>query len=247
MKDSVKDPETKFSLLQLLPNVLTITAICAGMSAIRFGVQGNYALAVKLIMIAGILDGIDGRLARLLGSSSEIGAELDSLADFLNFGVAPSLIIYFWALQDVRSLAWVAVLIFAICCVIRLARFNVGAKSNTTESRSQFFEGIPSPAGALLVMFPMYFSFTFTNSPMFPDVIICLYMIIIGLLLISHLPTWSFKNIRISRENVKFFLIGVVCIGVMFLTFPWISLILLCFSYVSTVIWAGIYRNRLTD
>lgn len=247
MKDTVNDSETKFSLIQLLPNVLTITAICAGMSAIRFGVQGNYELAVKLIMIAAILDGIDGRLARLLGSSSQIGAELDSLADFLNFGVAPSLIIYFWALQDLRSIGWIATLIFAICCVIRLARFNVSAKADDSESCGRFFEGIPSPAGALLVMFPMYFSFTFTDSPMFPDVIICIYMVAIGLLLISHIPTWSFKNIRISHENVKFFLISVVCAGVIFLTFPWITLILLCFGYVGAIIWASIYKTRLTD
>lgn len=247
MKEPSNDPDTKFSLIQLLPNVLTITAICAGMSAIKSGVQGDYALAVKLIMVAGILDGIDGRLARLFGSSSEFGAELDSLADFLNFGVAPSLIIYFWALQDVRSTAWIAALIFAICCVIRLARFNVGAKSNNSQSCSRFFVGIPSPAGALLVMFPMYFAFTFPNAPALPDLAICLYMIVIGFLLISHIPTWSFKNIRISRENVKFFLVSVVCAGAMFLTFPWISLILLCLTYVGAVIWAGIYKIRATD
>ena len=190
--------QAEFSLFQLLPNALTILAICAGLTAIRLGVQGDYVLSVLLIIGAGIIDGVDGRLARLLGSSSKMGAELDSLADFLNFGVAAPLTLYFWALQDMRGLGWISVLVFAVCCVIRLARFNVTAKSDEPRD-SAYFQGVPSPAGALLVMLPMYLSFAIADRAVLPDTVICLYMIAVGLLLISRLPTWSFKTTKLSR------------------------------------------------
>src|SRR5690606_34459597 len=177
--DQAPGPQTEFSLIQLLPNMLTIVAVCAGLTAIRFGMQGDYMPAVLLIIGAGILDGIDGRIARLLGSSSKMGAELDSLADFLNFGVAPPLILYFWALKDIRSLGWICVLVFAVCCVIRLARFNVSSKSEEAHRDSAYFEGIPSPAGALLVMLPMYLSFAFADRPVLPQIVICLHMILV--------------------------------------------------------------------
>ncbi|MEG4642654.1 CDP-diacylglycerol--serine O-phosphatidyltransferase [Paracoccus sp. P2] len=242
--DQPSGPQTEFSLVQLLPNMLTIVAVCAGLTAIRFGVQGDYMPAVLLIIAAGILDGIDGRIARLLGSSSKIGAELDSLADFLNFGIAPPLILYFWALKDIRGLGWICVLVFAVCCVIRLARFNVSAKSEEAQRDSAYFEGIPSPAGALLVMLPMYLSFAFADRPMLPGALICLHMVLVGLLLISRIPTWSFKTTRISRENVKFFLVGVAFVGAALLTFAWVTLIALCLGYVVMVIWAWIDRER---
>lgn len=236
-------PQSEFSLFQLLPNALTILAICAGLTAIRLGVQGDYVLSVLLIIGAGIIDGIDGRLARLLGSSSKMGAELDSLADFLNFGVAAPLTLYFWALQDMRGLGWISVLVFAVCCVIRLARFNVTAKSDEPRD-SAYFQGVPSPAGALLVMLPMYLSFAIADRAVLPDTVICLYMIVVGLLLISRLPTWSFKTTKISRENVKFFLVGVAVVGAALFSFAWLTLIVLCLGYVVMVIWGWIAAPR---
>lgn len=244
MEDPLHGSKTEFSLIQLLPNVLTIAAICAGLSAIRFGIEGNYARAVQLIILAAILDGLDGRIARLLDCASKLGAELDSLADFVNFGVAPALILYFWALQDSRSFGWIVVLIFAICSCIRLARFNVGSKSDGAKQENAFFEGVPSPAGALLVMLPMYLSFALTDAPLLPDLFICIHMAIVGFLLISRIPTWSFKSTRISRENEKYFLISVAVIGMALLTFPWAMLILICICYVGMVVWGGITRNR---
>ncbi|SDK56447.1 CDP-alcohol phosphatidyltransferase family protein [Paracoccus chinensis] len=235
--------QSEFSLFQLLPNALTILAICAGLTAIRLGVQGDYVLSVLLIIGAGIIDGIDGRLARLLGSSSKMGAELDSLADFLNFGVAAPLTLYFWALQDMRGLGWISVLVFAVCCVIRLARFNVTAKSDEPRD-SAYFQGVPSPAGALLVMLPMYLSFAIADRAVLPDTAICLYMIVVGLLLISRLPTWSFKTTKISRENVKFFLVGVAVVGAALFSFAWLTLIVLCLGYVAMVIWGWIAAPR---
>jgi len=124
MRDANEKTKSELGLLQLLPNMLTIAAICAGLTAIRYGVQGNYLYAVQLILVASVLDGLDGRLARLLAADSKMGAELDSLADFLNFGVAPALIVYFWALQDVRGAGWIAALVYAVCCVVRLAQIG---------------------------------------------------------------------------------------------------------------------------
>ncbi|MHA6263540.1 CDP-diacylglycerol--serine O-phosphatidyltransferase [Arenibacterium sp. CAU 1754] len=229
-------PNKEFALIQLLPNMLTVGAICAGLSAIRFGVHGNYVLAVQLILLAGLLDGLDGRLARALNSDSKMGAELDSLADFLNFGVAPPMVIYFWALEDMRGAGWMSVLIFAVCCVIRLARFNVSSKSEEVQGNSAYFTGVPSPAGALLVMLPMYVSFAFSDAWTVPDYVICIYMVCIGLLLISHVPTWSFKATKISRDKVKFFLVGFVFVGAAVLTYAWVTLIGLCVAYVVIVL-----------
>ena len=231
---------TDITLVQLLPNMLTIAAICAGLSAIRFGVEGNYVLAVQLIVAACVLDGLDGRIARLLSSDSKMGAELDSLGDFVNFGVAPPLILYFWALQDMRSAAWLSVLIFAICCVMRLARFNVSSKAECNEGSgepSAYFVGVPSPAAALLVLLPMSISFAFAGSPLLPDVVICAHMVLVGFLMISRVPTWSFKTTRLSRKNVKFFLLGFALVVAAVLTYAWITLVALCLAYIGTVVW----------
>lgn len=237
MRDTPDKTRTDFALLQLLPNMLTIAAICAGLTAIRFGVQGHYLQAVQLILVASVLDGLDGRLARLLGADSKMGAELDSLADFLNFGVAPALIVYFWALQDVRGAGWIAALVFSVCCVVRLARFNVAGKSEEVDdSVGDYFVGVPAPAGALLVMLPMYLSFAFDDARLLPDVVIGGYVVVIGLLMISHIPTWSFKTTRISRGNVKYFLVGFAFVAALVWTYAWITLAGFCFAYAVMVV-----------
>ena len=233
-----------FALLQLLPNMLTIAAICAGLTAIRFGVQGNYLYAVQLILVASVLDGLDGRLARLLGADSKMGAELDSLADFLNFGVAPALIVYFWALQDVRGAGWIAALVFSVCCVVRLARFNVAGKSEDVTGPSEYFVGVPAPAGALLVMLPMYLSFAFNDARLLPGAVIGGYVVVIGLLMISHIPTWSFKTTRISRGNVKYFLVGFAFVAAAVWTYAWITLSVLCFAYAVMVVRAWLTSKK---
>lgn len=233
--DSAPRKGNDAALIQLLPNLITLAAICAGMTAIRFGVQGNYSFAVQLVLLACVLDGIDGRIARLMDSDSRIGAELDSLADFLNFGVAPPLILYFWGLQDIRSAAWIFVLFFTVCCVIRLARFNVDQKAES--GPSSHFSGVPSPAGAVLVMMPLYLSFAFEDLQL-SGLAICIYMVLVGLLMISAVPTLSLKGATISRANVKFFLVGVVLAGAAFFTFTWIALIVLSFCYLAVVAWS---------
>ncbi|MEI4473198.1 CDP-alcohol phosphatidyltransferase family protein [Frigidibacter sp. MR17.24] len=247
-------PARDFSLLQLLPNILTVGAICAGLSSIRFGVQGEYLLAVELIFFAAVIDGVDGSLARLLKSNSRMGAELDSLADFLNFGCAPGLLVYFWALQDMRSAGWLAVLALAVCCVLRLARFNVAMKAEDDVLPGPalppgYFMGVPSPAGGLLAMLPMYISFAFTSpggahEPVLPGIVTCAWLAAVGLLMISRIPTWSLKAARIGRENVKFLLVGVAVAGAALLTYPWETLILLCAAYAAMVVLAFVRPPR---
>lgn len=147
----VEEPR-ELLLLKLLPNLVSILALCSGLTAIRYAIAGNIAIAVFLIGVAAILDGLDGRLARMLKSESAIGAELDSLCDLVNFGVTPALVLYLWDLQAEAQLGWIACLVYAVCCMLRLARFNVGSKSPGEAAEKTVFIGVPSPAGALLVM-----------------------------------------------------------------------------------------------
>jgi len=228
---------SKYPIIQLIPNLVTIMAIVAGLTAIRFGLEGNFERAVKLILLAAVLDGIDGSLARMLKSESKVGAELDSLADFLNFGVAPPLIMYFWGLQDAKGIGWIAALIYAISCVLRLARFNVSNKSDTYDDTGGYFIGVPAPAGALLVMMPMYFSFAISDTPLLSPFIVAPYMALIGLSLISRIPTWSIKAMHIDRERVKFLLVGLIFVGAAVMNFPWESLLAIGLFYIGIVIW----------
>ena len=187
--------------------------------------------------MACILDGIDGRLARLLKCPTPIGAELDSLADFLNFGVAPALVLYSWALTDFQRLGWIAALAYAVCCVLRLARFNVSNRQDPL-TKSDTFTGVPSPAGAVLVMLPMFVSFSMQDQPTPHALSIAVYLLAIGFLMISRIPTYAFKNITVDRENAKFWLLGAVLIAGAFLTFFWATLVVLTLAYGATLVWA---------
>ena len=235
---------SEFSLVHLLPNMMTIAAICAGLTAIRAGVSGSFGSAVLFILAAGVLDGLDGRVARLLRSDSKMGAELDSLGDFLNFGVAPALIIYFWALQDMSRFGWISVLIFAVCCVLRLARFNVAAKEETPDDTPGDFVGVPAPAGAMLVLLPIYLFFASDRTILMPDITIAIYMVLVGLLMISRIPTWPFKTVRISRENVKFLLVGFAFVGAAILTYAWITMVVICVVYAGLILWSALTLRR---
>nr|WP_249200552.1 phosphatidylcholine/phosphatidylserine synthase [Thetidibacter halocola] len=232
------------SPIQLLPNLLTVLAICAGLSAIRFASAGNYVLAVQLVLIACVLDMLDGRLARALGVDGTLGAELDSLADFLNFGVAPPLILYFWALGETRSLGWLAVLFYTICCVLRLARFNMQVHGNGGAAPAEHFTGLPSPGGAMIVLLPMFVSFALLERPTAPVGIVVTTLVIVGTLMISRIPVPSFKTIRIRRENAGFFLLAGALLGAAVLTFAWITLVALTLTYLGLVAWGLIRRNR---
>ncbi len=241
--------QTHMRIIDLLPNLITMAAIAAGLTAIRFGFNDAFESAVRLILLAAVLDGLDGRMARLLKRQSLTGAELDSLADFGNFGVAPALIVYAaFFREDLPSAGWIAVLIYVLCCVLRLARFNVMAKTAAQEGAKQpnpdFFEGVPSPAGAILVMLPMYLSFLFPDSVSVPPMAIAVYTVIVGLLMISKIPTYSFKRLVISRERARFYLLAVMVLISALLTYMWATLLVLSAAYIATVAWALVTRRR---
>ncbi len=241
--------QANIRLIHLLPNLLTIAAICAGLTAIRFGFEGNFEMAVRLVLAACVLDGLDGRVARLLNQSSAVGAELDSLADFVNFGVAPVLILHSWALQDFRSAGWIAVLFYAICCVLRLARFNVSERQENNDAPAEFFVGIPSPAGAILVILPMVVSFAVSDMPVTSPTLVALHICLIGLLMISRVPTYSFKNMAIDKANAKFVLLGAAVLASALLTYLWATLTFLTLAYIIGLVWAyrSSRKSRLTE
>jgi CDP-diacylglycerol---serine O-phosphatidyltransferase len=226
----------ELQLIQLIPNLMTLGAIAAGMTAIRFAEADRFQWAIALILIAAALDGIDGRIARLLKSESAIGAELDSLADFLNFGVAPAIILYNWGLEGTagRADGWIAALIYANCCVLRLARFNVGTKGDDKPD-PRFFTGIPSPAGGILVMFPIYLSVLFPDIVPIHDKVVGAWMLFVGGLMISQVPTFSFKKTTVYAENARFVMVAAVAALSLLLTYPWFSLTLFCAIYLFTI------------
>lgn len=236
--DQIPSTKTELPIIQLLPNLLTLAALCAGLTAIRLGFQGQFTAATLLILIASIIDAADGKLARLLRCESPMGAELDSLADFLNFGVATPILIYLFALQELPRVGWTAVLMFAVCCVIRLARFNVGKKSEFEGEKGEFFVGVPAPAGALLILLPMFVSFPFSDASVIGPEIISIWMICVAFLMISRIPTYSFKMMTISRENVKYFMLGFALLVAALLNYLWFTLAVLVIAYFLAVLWA---------
>ncbi|MFN4202787.1 MAG: CDP-diacylglycerol--serine O-phosphatidyltransferase [Tabrizicola sp.] len=239
------EPPRQLLLLKLLPNLVSILALCSGLTAIRYAISGNYTLAVLLIGVAAALDGLDGRLARMLKSESAIGAELDSLCDFVNFGVTPALVLYLWGLKPETSLGWIAVLVYVVCCMLRLARFNVGSKAPVGEAAEKTsFIGVPSPAGAMLVLSPLYLSLATDRALQVPPVVVAAWMVAIGALMISRVRTPSLKRITISAEHARYALVGAVVVVAALLTYPWVTLLTLCLVYLAGVLWLAIQSFR---
>jgi CDP-diacylglycerol--serine O-phosphatidyltransferase len=231
----------------LIPNLITLFSLCLGLTAIRMAVDGKFELAITSIVIAGVLDGIDGRIARLLHSTSRFGAELDSLADFVSFGVAPALILYFWGLNALHSAGWIAVLVFAICAGLRLARFNVSLDDpNKPPYAVNFFTGVPAPAGALIVMLPIYLELMGLPHTVASPAIALVYVIAVALLLVSWIPTWSGKGVsgRVPREHVLLILICVVFFGALLVSYPWEVLSLGSIAYLACIPVAYFQYNK---
>ncbi len=236
--------QRELQLVQLLPNFLTLAALSCGLTAMRFAIIERFELAAALIVFAALLDGLDGRVARLLSSESAIGAELDSLADFLSFGVAPGFILYFWSLKSFPAFGWIAVLILAICCALRLARFNIASAAPAAEGKV-WFQGVPSPAGALLTMMPMYLSFLSDGAVVLPSPVVALWAVGIAALMISQLPTWSFKSSTVYAENARYILVGFVAFAALLLNYPWLTLFLSGTAYLATLPFAYRQHSRL--
>lgn len=208
----------------LVPNILTLLAMCAGLTAIRLAVEGKVEFALAAIIFAAIIDALDGRVARLLKGTSRFGAELDSLADFVSFGAAPAVVLYIWGLGDLKSVGWIAALIFAMCTSLRLARFNVAIDDPDRPAwEANFFTGVPAPAGALLVLLPVYLSFVPLPSLQFPVILTFFYTLFIAFLMVSRLPVFSGKKAgaRVPREMVVPVLFISVLFFALLLSFPW--------------------------
>jgi CDP-diacylglycerol--serine O-phosphatidyltransferase len=206
----------------LVPNVITLLAICAGLTAIRLSTEGRMELAVAAIVFAAVLDGLDGRVARMIKGQSKFGAELDSLADFVNFGVAPGLILYFWQLHDLNNGGWIVAMVFAISGGLRLARFNATMDDpNKPAFAVNFFTGVPAPAGAITVLLPIYLAFLGMPTP--PAVLTMLYTLLIAILMVSRLPVFSGKTIRlrVPPEMVLPVFVSVVFFIALLIGYPW--------------------------
>ena len=204
----------------LLPNILTLGGVCLGISSIKFSIDGNFSLAVTLILFAAILDALDGRIARLIKGTSEFGKELDSLTDFVSFGIAPVFVLYFWELKNYGKLGWAITLIYSVCCVIRLARFNLTKIDETENWKNNFFEGIPSPAGGLLILMPLIYELTSLDIGIDLNKITPYMTVLIAFLLVSKVPTLALKKISISPKMTVFLLLGmgVIFIALLFYT-----------------------------
>ena len=223
----------------ILPNLVTLLALCMGLTAIRFAFEGRFDHAVIAIIVAAILDGLDGRLARAISGTSRFGAELDSLADFIDFGVAPALVLYFWGLHEFKSAGWVAALIFAIAAALRLARFNVMIDDPERPAwHGHFFTGMPAPAGAILALMPLYLHLSVVglpNSKAFAPYYIA-YVIAIAFLMASRIPHFSGKSAgRVPREYVIFVLFGMAALLLLLATYPMEMLIALSLAYLATI------------
>ena len=190
----------------ILPNLLTIIGVCLGISSIKFALDENYNSAIIFIVFAAILDALDGRIARLIKGTTEFGKELDSLTDFVSFGIAPAFILYFWELKNYGKIGWAITLIFSVCCVLRLARFNLTKVSEDAEWKVNFFEGVPSPAGAGLALLPLVYELSNLNFNVDIKSMTPFFVVLVALLLISKIPTFSLKKIKISSQLTIFLL-----------------------------------------
>lgn len=224
-----------------MPSFFTLLALCAGLTSIRMGIEERYDLALGLIVFAALLDGIDGRIARLLKASSRFGAELDSLADFVNFGVAPALLIFNWGLGSLKSLGWICVMIFALASALRLARFNVAIEDDQQPKwRKGFFTGMPTPAAAIVVLLPVYLeSLGFggiRSSPLLLNVVL-VYTLLIAFMMVSTIPTFSGKLLgeRIAREYVMpTFMLAIGFVSLL-ITYPFGTLTGASLAYLASI------------
>ena len=233
----------------LLPNAVTLLALAAGLTAIRFAFEARFSEAVYAILIAAVLDGLDGRLARMLRGTSRFGAELDSLADFVNFGVAPAVVLYAWTLNGLGALGWITSLAYALCMVLRLARFNVALDDPDVPAwRTNFFVGVPAPAGALIVLLPLYLSFLDIGLPVRLDWLVMLYTAGVAGLVISRLPVFSAKLLgsRVRRDRVLPLLIVFALFAAILAGYPWHTLTAISVLFLASIPLAIFRFSRLS-
>ncbi|RPF73756.1 MAG: CDP-diacylglycerol--serine O-phosphatidyltransferase [Rickettsiales bacterium TMED289] len=215
----------------ILPNIFTLVGVCIGLSSIKFAFDGNFKISVIAIIVAGIIDGLDGRIARLIKGTSKVGKELDSLTDVISFGVAPAFIMYFWKLNELGRVGWFICLIYIVAVALRLARFNVNSLDEPSW-KNNFFEGVPSPAGGILVLLPLFFSFSELNFININyNLLVPIIFVTISLLLISKIPTYSFKKIIVPRRMSIFLIFGVVAFFVLLLLYTYNTIVVTSLIY----------------
>lgn len=221
---------------RMIPNVLTLLALAAGLSALRFALQERWELAVLAILVAAVLDGLDGRIARILKGASRFGAELDSLSDFLCFGVAPAFTLYLWALSNAGRIGWALVLLLCICCALRLARFNADIDEEDRPAWSRkFFTGVPSPAGAGLALAPMVLWFQIDSPVLRHPAVVGLFMLTTSFLLVSRVRTFTFKKIRVPQRLVLPAMLGVGLYLALLVSAPWMTLTVTLVAYLGSI------------
>ena len=209
-KNNLKILPNKKTARMILPNMLTLMGVCIGLTSMKFALDGRFELAIVAIIFAALIDGLDGRIARLIKATSKVGKELDSLTDMISFGVAPAFIMYFWNLNTLGRFGWLLCLVYIICVALRLARFNVNSNQEPSW-RDNFFEGVPSPAGGILVLTPLILSLSgFNNFVINYNLIVPIFFVLTSFLLISKFPSYSFKKIVIPRKTTIFLLFGIV-------------------------------------
>ena len=219
-KNNLKIITDKKTARVILPNMLTLIGVCIGLTSIRFALDGKFEFAIIAVILAALIDGLDGRIARLIKGTSKVGKELDSLTDMISFGVAPAFIMYFWKLNTLGRFGWLVCLIYVICVALRLARFNVNSNQEPSW-RDNFFEGVPSPAGGTLVLTPLIISITdFNLITINYNIVVPTFFIATSLLLISKFPSYSFKKIVIQRKATIFLLFGIVLFFGLLLIYP---------------------------
>ncbi|MDP2358585.1 MAG: CDP-diacylglycerol--serine O-phosphatidyltransferase [Beijerinckiaceae bacterium] len=223
----------------VLPNLVTLLGLALGLTSIRFSIEGRYELAVIAIAAAGVLDGLDGRLARALDGQSRFGAELDSLADFIDFGVAPAMLLYLWSLQEIKNAGWFACMVYVIACALRLARFNVMIDDpNKPKWMGRFFTGMPSPAGAIVVLLPIYLHLSVLQIPQNTATvpIIIAYVLLVAFLMVSRIPHFSGKEMgRVPREYFLAVMLAVVALILLLASYPAEVLVLLTLLYLGLI------------
>jgi len=224
------------SINRMIPNILTLLALAAGLTAIRFGLDGRWEHAVLAIIVAAVLDALDGRIARLLKGASKFGAELDSLSDFVCFGVSPVLVLYLWTMKDAGRLGWVLVMLFTICCGLRLARFNVMMEDHDAPAwQARFFTGIPAPAGGGLVLLPMVLSFQGGEGFFRQPWVVGIFMLVIAGMLVSTIPTYSFKKLKISQHWILPTMLITAAIAIFLINAPWLTLSVVGLAYICSI------------
>lgn len=250
--DAASEPQKiyEFQIVRLLPNLATVAALCTGLSAIRFALMDRFPEAVLAVVIAGFLDGIDGRIARLLNATSDFGAELDSLSDFISFGVAPAIVVYLASLHQFQGFGWGITLFYCVCMALRLARFNVSnirlkdqndtpllpkISTTVTKNQSKFFVGVPAPAAAFIALLPLILDFAVDTTFFRTPYVYFITLLGAGLLMVSRIPTYSFKSSKIKRKYVLPTLIACAFMVSGLVSQPWMVAALLILTYVSTI------------